>query len=329
MLKSGAELFTAAAWRRNGRHAAEFSDCTLAVRDRVRARGRKAPVKPSRPPSPAEMHKAMLRKDLIRPAKIAAGTADPDEVARFDELAEEWWKPSGKFKVVHAFNAARVGFIVEALAPMRKGNGEAPLAGLRIADIGCGAGLVSEPLAQAGSLVTAIDASAQNIAIARRHAAGSALAIEYRCALPEALVKEDRTFDAVLSLEVVEHVADVGLFLDTIAALVRPGGRLVIGTINRTPLSWCLAIVAAEYVLGWLPRGTHTWDRFVKPDETAKRLRALGFSQTALCGISFNPLTWKWARGRSTEVNYLQVFDRETSAPGAVEALSKLRGNRT
>lgn len=258
----------------------------------------------------------MLRKDLIRPSKIGTGTADPDEVARFNALAEEWWKPRGKFKVVHAFNAARVDFIVETLAGLRRGDGPAPLSGISVADIGCGAGLVSEPLARAGARVTAIDASAHNIAIARRHAErDDGLAIEYRCALPEDLAREGRRFDAVLSLEVVEHVADVGLFLDTIGGLVRPGGRLVIATINRTPLSYCLAIVAAEYVLRWLPRGTHEWNRFVEPEETAKRLEALGYAQNALCGISFDPLGWRWGRSRSTQVNYIQVFERRMSPP--------------
>lgn len=254
----------------------------------------------------------MLRKDVIRPTEAQGATADPAQIARFDALAEEWWKPNGKFKVVHGFNAARVDLIIQALRPLA-GNGGAnslPLSGLRIADVGCGVGIVAEFLQRAGADVVGIDASSQNIAIARRHAQQADRRIDYRCALPEQLAAEGEIFDAVVSLEVVEHVADLQTFLDCTAALVRPDGRLIIGTINRTARSWALAIIAAERVLGWLPRGTHDWTRFVRPQDTAVQLARHGYSQTALRGIAFNPLRWRWQPAANTEVNYLQVFDR-------------------
>jgi 2-polyprenyl-6-hydroxyphenyl methylase/3-demethylubiquinone-9 3-methyltransferase len=253
----------------------------------------------------------MLRKDVIRSIERRGGTGDPQQIARFDALAEEWWKPDGKFKVVHGFNKARIDLIVDALGPLAADNEgiTSPLAGLSVADVGCGVGIVSEPLARAGARVTGIDASAQNIEIARRHAEHSSLTIDYRCAVTEHLSAEHGKFDAVLCLEVVEHVADLQMFLASTAALVRPGGRLIIGTINRTARSWVLAIVAAERVLGWLPRGTHDWTRFVKPSETALQLGRLGLSQSAIHGIAFNPLAWRWLPSRKIEVNYLQVFD--------------------
>ena len=253
---------------------------------------------------------AMLRKDVLRSFDPSAGTADAAEVARFNSLAEEWWKPDGQFKVVHEFNAARVGVIIDRLAAAGGRNAALPLSGLRVADIGCGAGLVSEPLARAGAEVVGIDASEKNVAIAARHADASGLAVDYRCALPEDLAKEGTQFDAVISLEVVEHVADLEVFTHTIGGLVRPGGRLIVGTLNRTLLSWALAIVAAERVLGWLPRGTHEWSRFVRPHETQARLATLGFTQASIHGVAFNPVRWTWQQAKSAQVNYLQVFDR-------------------
>ena len=247
---------------------------------------------------------------MIRSSPEVAGTADPEQIARFNALAQEWWSPHGQFKVVHKFNAARVGPILKMLGESFNGRNSDVLSDLRVADIGCGAGLVSEPLARAGATVTAIDASERNIAIARRHAEDAGLEIDYRCSLPEQLATEGASFDAVLSLEVVEHVADVRLFLKTIASLVRPGGRLILGTMNRTALSWVIGIVVAEWVLRWLPRGTHEWSRFVKPKETASLLKEFGFVEAELHGIVFNPFFWRWQASRSTAVNYLQSFHR-------------------
>jgi 2-polyprenyl-6-hydroxyphenyl methylase/3-demethylubiquinone-9 3-methyltransferase len=254
----------------------------------------------------------MLRKDVIRPFDRTQSTADPTEIARFDALAQEWWEPDGKFRVVRSFNAARMSIIADALAPLaaKTSDPDFPLAGMRIADIGCGAGIVSEPLAKAGARVMGIDASARNIEIARRHALAAGLAIDYRCALPEDLCGNAEPFDAVTCLEVVEHVADVGAFLDATASLVRPGGRLIVGTINRTARSWALGIVAAEQILGWLPRGTHDWNRFVKPDEMAGALSRYAFFPVALQGIAFDPVLWRWQAVRNPSVNYLQIFAR-------------------
>lgn len=260
----------------------------------------------------------MLRKDILRRAKTTGGTSDPDEIARFDALADEWWKPDGKFRVVHAFNAARVGLIIDALSAERAAGGPAqrPLDGLTLADIGCGVGIVAEPLARAGARITAVDASEQSILIAQRHAELSGLEIDYRCALPEDLLASGATFDVVTSLEVVEHVADPDAFLTALAGLVRPGGTLIVGTLNRTTKSWALAIVAAERVLGWLPRGTHDWSRFLKPEEIAVQLAPKGFHQTVLHGIAFIPWRWQWIPSRDASVNFLQVFQHDGSPAG-------------
>jgi 2-polyprenyl-6-hydroxyphenyl methylase/3-demethylubiquinone-9 3-methyltransferase len=251
----------------------------------------------------------VLRKDERKAAKP---TADAAEVARFNALAEEWWKPGGAFKVVHQFNASRIRYLSEQLpalagrCPIR----EQPLAGLRLLDAGCGAGLVSEPMAKLGAEVVGIDASERNVMVARHHAGEAGIAIDYRHALPEDLAGEADRYDIVLSLEVVEHVADAGAFLRAIGTLTRPGGLLVVGTLNRTPQSFVKAILGAEYVLRWLPRGTHAWSKFVRPDEVTGHLAPLGFETLALKGVSLNPLSFQWSVGEDTSVNYLQVFRR-------------------
>lgn len=251
----------------------------------------------------------MLRKDELKPVRA---TADAAEVARFDALAEEWWKPNGAFKVVHAFNTARTAYLSQQLpalsgrCPIRA----QPLGGLRLLDAGCGAGLVSEPMAQLGAEVTGIDASERNVMVARRHAEQAGISIAYMHALPEDLSTEERTFDIVLSLEVVEHVADVGSFLQAVGRLVKPGGLLVIGTLNRTPQSYVKAIVGAEYVLGWLPRGTHDWSKFVRPDEVAGHVARLGFETVEVKGVMLNPLSFRWRVGDDLSVNYLHVLRR-------------------
>ena len=252
----------------------------------------------------------MLRKDTIRPIAEARRTADPSELARFDTLAEEWWDPDGKFKTVHDFNKARVSWIRDFLVThlADRGPGQAALSGKAILDVGCGAGIVTEPVAALGADVLAIDASGRNVAIAQRHAQNSGLDISYQCATPEELKVPDVGFDAVLSLEVVEHVLDLPAFLEACAVQVRPGGLLIVGTLNRTTRSWFTAILGAEYLLRWLPRGTHDWRKFVQPDELADHLAPHGFSECARQGVVFNPLRLAWQLGRNTDVNYLMAF---------------------
>jgi 2-polyprenyl-6-hydroxyphenyl methylase/3-demethylubiquinone-9 3-methyltransferase len=250
----------------------------------------------------------VLRKDE---RKSLRPTADAAEVARFNALAEEWWKPAGAFKVVHEFNAARLAYLSEQLPVLhgRPSIRDMPLAGLRLLDAGCGAGLVAEPMARLGADVIGVDASERNVAIARLHAEQSGLAIDYRHALPEDLHADDSAFDIVLSLEVIEHVSDVTAFLNAIGRLVKPGGVLVIGTLNRTPQ----AIIGAEYVLGWLPRGTHAWTKFVTPSEVARHLAPIGFDEIDIKGVSLNPLGSRWSVGSDTSVNYLHVHRRRAA----------------
>jgi 2-polyprenyl-6-hydroxyphenyl methylase/3-demethylubiquinone-9 3-methyltransferase len=256
----------------------------------------------------------MLRKDQLKPfaAPVRAATADPAEVQRFEALAAEWWRPDGAFKVVHRFNAARVAWLAETL-PCHFGRSPrmpSPLAGLSLIDVGSGAGLVTEPMAKLGATALGIDAAGRNVAVATRHAEAGRVSVTYRQALPEAIVAEGRTFDVVLSLEVVEHVADAAAFLEALAALVRPGGILVIGTLNRTSKSYALAIVGAEYILGWLPRGTHEWTKFVTPDEVVRQLVPFGLKQSHISGVKLNPLTRTWFMSRDTSVNYMICLTR-------------------
>ena len=258
----------------------------------------------------------MLRKDIVRPAHASiGGTVDPAELKRFEVLANEWWKPNGKFKTVHAFNAARLGLIIKTLSESEAAqrSGDLPLNGLRVADVGCGAGLMSEPLARLGANVVGIDAAGTNIAVARRHATESSIAVDYRCATPDALARAGERYDGVLCLEVVEHVADLAGFLAQTAALVAPGGLLIIGTLNRTVSSYLLAIIGAEYALGLLPRGTHDWRRFVKPDELVELLGRHGLVELRRQGLAFNALTWRWSSNNDTPVNYLVIFRRQTT----------------
>lgn len=252
----------------------------------------------------------MLRKDVLRPVTPKGETVDDAEIARFDALAADWWDPDGRLKAAHRFNAARVPLLLEKLQILLNRGAAAPFEGLTILDAGCGVGFVSEPLAVAGANVMGIDASGQSIAIAKRHAAQSGLAIDYRLALPEALLEEAQQFDIVISLEVVEHVANLAAFLKTLAALTRPGGLLAIGTLNRTAKSLILAKAGAEYVMRWLPVGTHDWRKFVTPAELDTMLKPRGLSPVLSAGLSFNPVTWSWQESRDESVNYLRIFQR-------------------
>jgi len=240
-------------------------------------------------------------------SRVGGLSVDPDEVAKFAALAEEWWDPDGKFRPLHRLNPVRLRFIRDHLCRRFNRDSEAarPLAGLRLVDIGCGGGLLCEPLARLGARVTGIDAAERNIAVAALHAEESGLEIDYRHASAEALAAAGESFDAVLNMEVVEHVADVAAFLSASAALLAPGGAMILATLNRTPKSFLLAIVGAEYVLRWLPRGTHDWRRFLRPSELAGHLRSAGLEVTELTGVVYNPLNDSWRQTRNLDVNYM------------------------
>lgn len=236
-----------------------------------------------------------------------AGTVDDDEVARFSALAEAWWDPDGDFAPLHRFNPVRLGYIRDRLCTHfgRGGGNLRPFEGLEMLDVGCGGGLIAEPLARLGASVTGIDASARNIAVAAAHAGEMGLTIEYRETTAEALAATGARFDVVLALEIVEHVADIGLFLDSCAALMRPDGALVLATLNRTPKSFLFAIVGGEYVLRWLPRGTHSWGKFVRPSEIADGLARGGLAIDDITGVTYHPLAGDWRLGRDVAVNYM------------------------
>jgi 2-polyprenyl-6-hydroxyphenyl methylase/3-demethylubiquinone-9 3-methyltransferase len=236
-----------------------------------------------------------------------AGSIDEAEIARFAAMAEAWWDPHGKFRPLHKFNPVRLAYIRDQLVGhfARAPGALRPLAGLSLVDIGCGGGLVAEPMARLGAAVTGIDAGEANIAVAKLHAEQAGLAIDYRTAPAEALAEAGQVFDIVLSLEVIEHVADRDLFLAAACALVKPGGCLIAATLNRTARAYALAIVGAEYLLGWLPRGTHDWRKFVKPSELAAGLRRNGLVVSDLTGVAYSPLDDGWTLARDVGVNYM------------------------
>lgn len=259
------------------------------------------------------------------PAGAAPGNLDQGEVERFQRLAKEWWDPTGKFRPLHQIGPVRLTFVRDEMARhfARETGGLRPFKGLSVLDVGCGGGLISEPLARLGASVTGIDPGARNIAIASDHAASQGLDIDYRATTAEALAETGTRFDAVVCLEVVEHVPDVGLFVKTLADLVRPGGLMVLSTLNRTVKAYALAIVAAEYLLGWLPRGTHQWERFVTPDELARHLAAAGLSPPRLSGFVYDPLRDLWSLSSDTDVNYLAAATKpDPSAPEAPAIIS-------
>lgn len=244
-------------------------------------------------------------------AQARARTLDPAEVERFSRLAEQWWDPKGKMAPLHRINPLRIAYIRDAACRMFDRNPKSLncLSGLRILDIGCGAGLLCEPLARLGADVVGVDPSETNIAVARLHADRAQLSIDYRCGVVEDIKKIER-FDAVLAMEVVEHVADVGHFLDCCAALVKPKGFATLATLNRTWKSFALAIVGAEYVLRWLPRGTHQWDKFVKPEELHHHLHRNGFEVQEETGLVYHPLGDRWVLSGDMDVNYMLIAAR-------------------
>ena len=237
-----------------------------------------------------------------------ASTIDPAEIEKFQAMAAEWWDPSGKFKPLHMLNPCRLDYIASQIAAEfdRDLSMRAPFSGLRILDIGCGGGLLSEPMARLGAEVVGVDAAERNVPVASLHADEQGLSIDFRHATAEDLVAEGETFDAILNMEVIEHVSDPGAFLSACHDLLKPGGLMTCSTINRTAKSFALAIVGAEYVMRWLPAGTHQWSRFITPDELFGLLRQARLEPVDRTGFVFDSLGWRWCLSdRDLSVNYV------------------------
>ena len=241
-------------------------------------------------------------------------TLDPEETRRFAAIADEWWDPEGKFRPLHAMNPVRIGWVRDRIAERfgRDPLAPRPLSGLSLLDAGCGGGLAAEPMARLGAAVTAIDAEPETVEVARAHGAAAGLDIDYRCATVEALA--GGRFDAVLVLELVEHVPDPGVFVREAARLLKPGGLMLFSTINRTAESLLKAKIGAEYLLRWLPAGTHDFARFVKPSELARAVRAGGLRPAAVAGMSYAPLSGAWSLTRDLSVNYLMAATAPTAS---------------
>ena len=245
----------------------------------------------------------------------ADSTVDSAEIERFSRLAADWWDPRGPMAPLHKFNPVRLAYIRDqaALHFGRDDKRLDSLKGLRILDIGCGAGLLSEPLARIGAEVVGADPAAKNIEVAKVHAAQSGVAVDYRNTTAEALADAGERFDIVLAMEVVEHVTDVKLFTRRCAEMVKPGGLMIAATLNRTLKAFALAIVGAEYVLRWLPRGTHQWDKFVTPDELEAAMEAGGLSRIGESGVIYNLLADKWQLSSDMDVNYMLTAERRAA----------------
>jgi 2-polyprenyl-6-hydroxyphenyl methylase / 3-demethylubiquinone-9 3-methyltransferase len=242
-------------------------------------------------------------------ATSARRVVDDAEVAKFDDLARDWWDPNGRMKPLHKFNPNRLAYIRDLCVRefSRDARALAPFSGLSLLDIGCGGGLLSEPLARMGFAVTGIDPAGNNVDIAKAHAAAAGVGVDYRKATAEELVAKKQRFDVVLAMEVVEHVPDVPAFMATAGTLVKPGGLLAAATINRTKRSFAMAIVGAEYILRWLPAGTHDWNKFVTPDELEAAIRGGCIDVFDRQGVVFNPLTGAWMMARDMAVNYVMA----------------------
>ena len=235
-------------------------------------------------------------------------SVNPDEIAKFEAMADSWWDANGKFKPLHDINPLRIGYIRDHAAQHFAQGGDTPLQGLSLLDVGCGGGLLCEPMTRLGAKVTGVDASEKNIRVAALHAEKMGLAIDYQHRTAEALAAEGAQYDIVLALEIVEHVADLDAFMESVCALVKPDGLLFLSTLNRTAKSFAFAIIGAEYVLRWLPRGTHDWKQFIKPSELHARLRKHDITVQDQTGMVLNPLSWKWElKPNDLSVNYLLV----------------------
>ena len=255
----------------------------------------------------------MLSRDQLDRSLNKATTVDPKEINKFNALAEEWWKPRGKFRTVHEFNDARRQFILKQVTAHYGITkvGTSFLKELNILDVGCGAGLISEPLAAAGAHVVGIDAAFKNIEIAKKHAIQSGHYVDYRHCLSEHVLETEERFDVVLNLEVIEHVADPEQLMSDCCHLLKPGGIIIIATLNQTIKSFLFAIVGAEYIMRWLPIGTHDWWRFFSPQEIIDMLTPHGLSNCKTMGLVYNPLIRRWRLSQNTSVNYLLVAEKK------------------
>ena len=242
----------------------------------------------------------------------AAPTIDAGELERFSQLADEWWNPRGKMAPLHKFNPVRLAYIRDAACRQfgRDARRIDSLRDLRILDIGCGGGILSEPLGRLGAQVVGADPAEANVVAARRHAAEQGVSVDYRATTAEALEAAGERFDIVLAMEVVEHVADVPLFISCCAAMVAPGGLMIAATLNRTFKSFALAIVGAEYVLGWLPRGTHQWDKFITPGELRNAIEPTGLKVSDEAGVIYDLFADRWQLSGDIDVNYMLTAER-------------------
>lgn len=251
------------------------------------------------------------RRYLARMAQAAPSSIDAAEIERFSAIAAEWWDPRGKLAPLHRFNPARLGFIRgQALARFgRDPKARRPFEGLSLLDIGCGGGLVAEPMVRLGFAVTGVDASEAGVGAAKAHADAVGLAIDYRCGAAEDLLSEGAgPFDLVLNMEVIEHVADPRAYLRDTARLIAPGGLMILATLNRTLKSLALAKIGAEYILRWAPVGTHDWRRFLRPDEVRSFLAGEPYEVAGPFGLAFDPLSGAWRRSADADVNYLMTI---------------------
>lgn len=248
----------------------------------------------------------------------AAGSVDPAEIGRFDALADDWWSPDGPMHALHKMNPVRVRWLCDHMArhfPAADGGRRDPqsddaLKGLKILDIGCGGGILSEALARLGASVTGLEPSAPNLTIAKSHAGDEGVAIDYRPDTAETLAASGASFDVVCAMEVVEHVIDPATFITTASAMVRPGGLLFASTLNRTLKSFALAIIGAEYILRWVPQGTHQWEKFIKPAELQDYIAAAGLKVIDSSGVTYNPLTGRWRTSSDMDINYMFAAHR-------------------
>jgi 2-polyprenyl-6-hydroxyphenyl methylase / 3-demethylubiquinone-9 3-methyltransferase len=255
------------------------------------------------------------------PSRNAPSSLEPSDVARFAALGRDWWDPTGPMRALHQINPLRIAWLVDLIGAhfgrlsATSGGRAGPLAGLSILDVGCGAGLLSEPLARLGAKVTGLDPALRNIEVARDHAEETGARLDYRAGSVEELAAEDARFDVVLAMEVVEHVRDMRGFVKIASGLARPGGFFAASTLNRTLRSFALGIVAAEYILGWVPRGAHRWEKFVTPDELNEALRKGACREITRIGVVYDPLRGRWRLSSDTGVNYMIAANRLEEAP--------------